>query len=294
MRRLSGGNQQKVTIARWVAGGVRTMLCFDPTRGIDIGTKRQIYELLRDLADGRRRGPALHLGAQGDPARLRPGHRHLRRARRRRDRRSRTPTRRRCCAPRTTCRPMPRCPRTSPRPSSPRVPRMSAAVDVVADARARAWPTPPRAGRGATAGRSGWSRCSAGFLVFTTLIGPGYGAPEIQNLAIGALPIALAAVAQAIVVISGGIDLSVGSIMALDERHVGGPDEGPGRGVRGRGRRRRPAARARRRRDQRLDHRHHPGPGHRRHAGHVLRLGRGDPARPRLAWRRRRRAGSRA
>jgi ribose transport system ATP-binding protein len=50
VQRLSGGNQQKVTIARWVAGGVRTMLCFDPTRGIDIGTKRQIYTLLRDLA----------------------------------------------------------------------------------------------------------------------------------------------------------------------------------------------------------------------------------------------------
>jgi ribose transport system ATP-binding protein len=49
VRRLSGGNQQKVTIARWVAGGVRTMLCFDPTRGIDIGTKQQIYQLLRDL-----------------------------------------------------------------------------------------------------------------------------------------------------------------------------------------------------------------------------------------------------
>jgi ribose transport system ATP-binding protein len=50
VRRLSGGNQQKVTIARWVAGGVRTMLCFDPTRGIDIGTKQQIYQLLRDLS----------------------------------------------------------------------------------------------------------------------------------------------------------------------------------------------------------------------------------------------------
>jgi ribose transport system ATP-binding protein len=50
VRRLSGGNQQKVTIARWVAGGVRTMLCFDPTRGIDIRTKHQIYLLLRDLA----------------------------------------------------------------------------------------------------------------------------------------------------------------------------------------------------------------------------------------------------
>ena len=51
VRRLSGGNQQKVTIARWVAGGVKTMLCFDPTRGIDIRTKQQIYVLLRDLAE---------------------------------------------------------------------------------------------------------------------------------------------------------------------------------------------------------------------------------------------------
>jgi ribose transport system ATP-binding protein len=51
VRQLSGGNQQKVTIARWVAGGVRTMLCFDPTRGIDIRTKHQIYLLLRDLAE---------------------------------------------------------------------------------------------------------------------------------------------------------------------------------------------------------------------------------------------------
>ena len=51
VRRLSGGNQQKVTIARWVARGVQVMLCFDPTRGIDIRTKNQIYVLLRDLAE---------------------------------------------------------------------------------------------------------------------------------------------------------------------------------------------------------------------------------------------------
>jgi ribose transport system ATP-binding protein len=51
VRRLSGGNQQKVTIARWVAEGVNVLLCFDPTRGIDIGTKNQIYLLLRDLAE---------------------------------------------------------------------------------------------------------------------------------------------------------------------------------------------------------------------------------------------------
>jgi ribose transport system ATP-binding protein len=51
-RRLSGGNQQKLTIARWLAAGFTTMLCFDPTRGIDVGTKRQIYALLRELAEG--------------------------------------------------------------------------------------------------------------------------------------------------------------------------------------------------------------------------------------------------
>jgi ribose transport system ATP-binding protein len=50
VRRLSGGNQQKVTIARWLASGFRTLLCFDPTRGIDVGTKRQVYALLRNLA----------------------------------------------------------------------------------------------------------------------------------------------------------------------------------------------------------------------------------------------------
>jgi ribose transport system ATP-binding protein len=47
---LSGGNQQKVVIARWLASGFNTLLCFDPTRGIDIGTKRQIYALVRELA----------------------------------------------------------------------------------------------------------------------------------------------------------------------------------------------------------------------------------------------------
>lgn len=50
VRRLSGGNQQKVTIGRWLATGVETLLLFDPTRGIDVRTKRQIYPLIRELA----------------------------------------------------------------------------------------------------------------------------------------------------------------------------------------------------------------------------------------------------
>ncbi|MGR3795144.1 sugar ABC transporter ATP-binding protein [Vannielia sp. SX4] len=48
--RLSGGNQQKVTIGRWLAHGCDTLLLFDPTRGIDVRTKRQIYPLVRELA----------------------------------------------------------------------------------------------------------------------------------------------------------------------------------------------------------------------------------------------------
>jgi ribose transport system ATP-binding protein len=49
-RRLSGGNQQKVVVGRWLVAGFRTLLCFDPTRGIDIKTKHEIYVLLRELA----------------------------------------------------------------------------------------------------------------------------------------------------------------------------------------------------------------------------------------------------
>lgn len=51
VQRLSGGNQQKVTIGRWIATGVETLLLFDPTRGIDVRTKRQIYPLVRELAE---------------------------------------------------------------------------------------------------------------------------------------------------------------------------------------------------------------------------------------------------
>jgi ribose transport system ATP-binding protein len=50
VQRLSGGNRQKVTIGRWLASEFTSLLCFDPTRGIDVGTKHQIYDLIRDLA----------------------------------------------------------------------------------------------------------------------------------------------------------------------------------------------------------------------------------------------------
>jgi ribose transport system permease protein len=52
-------------------------------------------------------------------------------------------------------------------------------------------------------------------LAFTVLIHPDFGSFDVQSLALGALPLAMAAAAQAVVVLSGGIDLSVGSLMAV-------------------------------------------------------------------------------
>jgi Ribose/xylose/arabinose/galactoside ABC-type transport systems, permease components len=72
---------------------------------------------------------------------------------------------------------------------------------------------------GSAARRNAWTLGLLGFLafllVFTKLIQPSYGVTGVQGLAISVLPLALAAVGQAIVVISGGIDLSIGAMMAL-------------------------------------------------------------------------------
>jgi ribose transport system ATP-binding protein len=48
---LSGGNQQKVMLGRWLASGVDVLLIEEPTRGVDVGAKAEIYGLLREFAD---------------------------------------------------------------------------------------------------------------------------------------------------------------------------------------------------------------------------------------------------
>ena len=48
---LSGGNQQKVVIAKWLMTEASILLLMDPTRGIDVGTKQELYALMRQLAD---------------------------------------------------------------------------------------------------------------------------------------------------------------------------------------------------------------------------------------------------
>ncbi|WP_438490836.1 sugar ABC transporter ATP-binding protein [Paenibacillus sp. IHBB 3054] len=50
-RQLSGGNQQKVVIAKWIGIGLSVLILDEPTRGVDVGAKREIYQLMNELTE---------------------------------------------------------------------------------------------------------------------------------------------------------------------------------------------------------------------------------------------------
>jgi ribose transport system ATP-binding protein len=74
VKNLSGGNQQKVVIAKWLTADTDVLIFDEPTRGIDVGAKSEIYKLLNDLA---RQGKAVIMISSELPEILRMSHRIL-------------------------------------------------------------------------------------------------------------------------------------------------------------------------------------------------------------------------
>jgi ribose transport system permease protein len=206
--RLSGGNQQKVVIARWIAAGFQTLLCFDPTRGIDVGTKLQIYRLLREMADAGSsvllftselpeiglvcdRAIVLFAGEivaempaseANEGTLLRAAH-------------GMAASRRETGAT-----------AASADNSSSDVHGPGRGSDVIDKIRSAAVRYPAL---------FGMPTLLIVFLAVTVAIHPAFDSFDAQSVAMAALPLALAAAAQAVVVIAGGIDLSIGSVMAV-------------------------------------------------------------------------------
>ncbi len=214
LRRLSGGNQQKVVIARWIATGFQTLLCFDPTRGIDVGTKHQIYRLLREMAEagssvllftselpeiglvcdraivlfGGEIVAEMPASAADEGTLLRAAH-GMGAAQRIGARRRGTGV---TAAPADN---------TSSDVQGPG--RGSGLIGRI---------------RGAVVGDPALFVMPALLIVFlaaTVAIHPAFDSFDAQSVAMAALPLACAAAAQAVVVISGGIDLSIGSVIAV-------------------------------------------------------------------------------
>jgi ABC-type sugar transport system ATPase subunit len=74
VRNLSGGTQQKVVLAKWLLGNARVFLFDEPTRGIDVGAKAEIYRIMCDLAA---RGAAIVMVSSDLPEVLGMSHRIL-------------------------------------------------------------------------------------------------------------------------------------------------------------------------------------------------------------------------
>ena len=74
IERLSGGNQQKVVISKWLALDLDVVILDEPTRGVDVGAKAEIYGIMRQLAE---EGKSILMISSDLPEVLRVSHRIL-------------------------------------------------------------------------------------------------------------------------------------------------------------------------------------------------------------------------
>jgi ribose transport system ATP-binding protein len=51
VKNLSGGNQQKVVVSKWLASKCRVLILDEPTRGVDVGAKQELYKLINKMAE---------------------------------------------------------------------------------------------------------------------------------------------------------------------------------------------------------------------------------------------------
>ena len=216
-RELSGGNQQKVVLARWLLRQCRVLLLDEPTRGVDVGDKAELFRIIADLAE---RGARRDRRVVGDRGAVRAVHADPRDARGRAGRRARRRRRRpssTCCA--TPCRAPSRW-STAARAGI----RRDEATRRADGRPARPTPRRPRAGgtrRGPADRRCGsrstrWSASSwccwssARSSSPTRSRRPTTSEPILTQASV----VGVLAIGMTFVIATAGIDLSVGSIVA--------------------------------------------------------------------------------